>query len=270
MKKHVIICISVLLILLGCRGTAKDTSVQPMASPTDSLQVEIAPLSATPTAALQETPWPYPSNESIFVPEATETPTATPTIEPTAEPTAEPTDTPAPAERYLAEEGVETVAWLSDTQHYANYRKNQLSPDIYPAMTGFLRDKADQMHLVYVVHTGDLVHVNDDLENWQTAREAMDLLNGIPTGVLAGNHDMDPSKGGYPTLATSRAVAHQAPLSVGFSRQEYWTGLPFPFPGDCPNPGIESPTLHADSLLSEPPGKVVKSYSKIPWLFLVE
>ena len=44
---------------------------------------------------------------------------------------------------------------------------------------------------------------------------------------------------------------------MGFSRQEYWSGLPFPSPGDFPNPGIEprSPTLQADSLLSEPPGK---------------
>ena len=42
-----------------------------------------------------------------------------------------------------------------------------------------------------------------------------------------------------------------------FSRQEYWSGLPFPSPGDLPNPGIEprSPTLQVDSLLSEPPGK---------------
>ena len=49
----------------------------------------------------------------------------------------------------------------------------------------------------------------------------------------------------------------QAPLSVGFPRQEYRSGLPFPFPGDLPNPGIEpgSPALQADSLLSEPPGK---------------
>ena len=44
---------------------------------------------------------------------------------------------------------------------------------------------------------------------------------------------------------------------MGFPRQEYRTELPFPSPGDCPNPGIESPILHADSLLSEPPGKVV-------------
>ena len=52
-------------------------------------------------------------------------------------------------------------------------------------------------------------------------------------------------------------VAHQAPLSMGFPRQEYWSGLPFPFPGDLPNPGIElgSPVLQADSLPSEPPGR---------------
>ena len=51
-------------------------------------------------------------------------------------------------------------------------------------------------------------------------------------------------------------VARQAPLSMGFSRQEYWNGLPFPSPGDLPNPGIElgSPVLQADSLPSEPPG----------------
>ena len=51
-------------------------------------------------------------------------------------------------------------------------------------------------------------------------------------------------------------VASQAPLSMGFSRPEYWSGLPFTFPGDLPNPGIElrSPVLQADSLPSEPPG----------------
>jgi len=49
----------------------------------------------------------------------------------------------------------------------------------------------------------------------------------------------------------------QDPPSVGFSRQEYWSSLPFPSPGDLPDPGIEarSPTLQADSLPSEPPGK---------------
>ena len=54
-------------------------------------------------------------------------------------------------------------------------------------------------------------------------------------------------------------VAHQAPLSMGFSRKEYWSGLPFPSPGDLPHPGIKtvslaSPAL-ADRLVLPPPGK---------------
>ena len=55
-------------------------------------------------------------------------------------------------------------------------------------------------------------------------------------------------------FATLRTVANQASLSVGFSRQEYWSGLPFPSPGDLLNPGVEpgSPALKADSLPSEP------------------
>ena len=54
-------------------------------------------------------------------------------------------------------------------------------------------------------------------------------------------------------FATLWTVACQAPLSMEFSRQEYWSGLPFPPPGDLPDPGIESgsPALQADSLLSE-------------------
>ena len=53
------------------------------------------------------------------------------------------------------------------------------------------------------------------------------------------------------------AVARQAPVSVVFPRQEYWSGLPFPSPGDLSDPGMgpTSPALQADSLLSEPPGK---------------
>ena len=52
-------------------------------------------------------------------------------------------------------------------------------------------------------------------------------------------------------------VDYQASLSMGFSRQEYWIGLPLPSPGDLPDPGIEpgSPALQADALPSEPPGK---------------
>ena len=61
-------------------------------------------------------------------------------------------------------------------------------------------------------------------------------------------------------FGTPWTVAHQAPLSMGFSRQEYWNGLPFPSSGDLPNPGIEprSPALQVDALTSERPGKPIK------------
>ena len=56
-------------------------------------------------------------------------------------------------------------------------------------------------------------------------------------------------------FATPWTVAYQAPPSMGSSRQEYWSGLPFPSPGGPPDPGIEprSPALEADALTSEPP-----------------
>ena len=60
-----------------------------------------------------------------------------------------------------------------------------------------------------------------------------------------------------PTLVTPWTVAHKVPLSMGFSRQEYWSGLPFPSSGNLPDPGIEpmSSALQADSLLTELGGK---------------
>ena len=64
-------------------------------------------------------------------------------------------------------------------------------------------------------------------------------------------------------FVTQWTVAFQALPSMVFSRQEYWSGLPFPSPGDLPDPGIEprSPTLEADTLTSEPPGK-----PKLKWI----
>ena len=62
------------------------------------------------------------------------------------------------------------------------------------------------------------------------------------------------------------AIACQAPLSVGFPRKEYWSGLPFPSPSDFLNPGVESgsPVFQVDSLPAEPPGKpnssIIDSY----------
>ena len=67
-------------------------------------------------------------------------------------------------------------------------------------------------------------------------------------------------------FATPWTVAYQAPPSMEFSRQEYWSGLPFPSPGDFPDPGIESgsPALQADSLPSEPPGKTPMGRWQMP------
>ena len=58
-------------------------------------------------------------------------------------------------------------------------------------------------------------------------------------------------------FVTPGTVAHQTPLSIGFSRQDYWSGLPFPFPGDLSNPEIKSwsPALQADCVSTELPGK---------------
>ena len=63
-------------------------------------------------------------------------------------------------------------------------------------------------------------------------------------------------------FATPWTVAYQAPPSMGFSWQEYWSGLPFPSAGDLPDPGIEpgSPAFQADTLTSEPPGKPTNVY----------
>ena len=58
---------------------------------------------------------------------------------------------------------------------------------------------------------------------------------------------------------TPWTIACQAPLSIDFSRQDYWSGLPFPSPGDLPDPGIKhtSPALQVDSLQSEPPRTII-------------
>ena len=67
------------------------------------------------------------------------------------------------------------------------------------------------------------------------------------------------------SLTLCDPIVCQVPLSMGYSRQEYWSGLPFPSPGDLPNSGIKagSPVLQADSLPSKPPsikGGKLKNY----------
>ena len=67
------------------------------------------------------------------------------------------------------------------------------------------------------------------------------------------------------SFVTPWTIAQQAPLSMGFSRQEYWSGLPFPSPGDLPNSGLKprSPALQADSLPAEPQGKPINKHISI-------
>ena len=67
-----------------------------------------------------------------------------------------------------------------------------------------------------------------------------------------------------PTLCDPRTLTSQAPLSMEFSRQEYWCGLPFPSPRNLSDPGVKPrcPTLQADSLPSEPPGELQSCIKK--------
>ena len=79
-----------------------------------------------------------------------------------------------------------------------------------------------------------------------------------PPGAITQNVRVKVSSFSHVQLfVTLWTVACQAPLSMGFLRQEYWSRLPFPPPGNLPDPAIKpgSPALHADSLPSEPPGK---------------
>ena len=72
-------------------------------------------------------------------------------------------------------------------------------------------------------------------------------------------------------FVTPWTVAYHTPPPMGFSRQEYWSGLPFPSPGELPDPGIKprSPALQVDTLPFEPPGKPV-SYSQLRMIYFAE
>ena len=92
-----------------------------------------------------------------------------------------------------------------------------------------------------------------------------DEVFGRSSGCEGGALIVGLSVSRVPLFITTWAAALQAPLSIGFSRQEYWSELPFPSPGDLPNPGIRpaSSALQADSLPSEPPGKPIVGL--VPW-----
>ena len=82
--------------------------------------------------------------------------------------------------------------------------------------------------------------------------------------VVPGHIKPQMSKNAHDSFAAPWTVACQAPLSMGFPRQEYWSGLPFPPPGGLAHLGIKpgSPALQVDSLPSEPPGKTSKKIKR--------
>ena len=175
----------VLMLLIGCGGQNAAQPTESAAPTYDAEDTVIVALELPEETVLNATVPP--------TPQATAEPTAELTAEPTAEPTEEPTPVP---QRYAAMEGVYTIAWMSDPQHYS-----KKFPETYYAMTSFLRDHRDEMRLSYIINTGDLVH-NTDLESeWDVADKAQAMIDDIPNGVLAGNHDVE-NPIGYKTFCT--------------------------------------------------------------------
>ena len=110
-----------------------------------------------------------------------------------------------------------------------------------------------------------------NLEGWDGEADGREVQKGagicIPMADSCRGLTSEPEK--LLSLAqlfvTPQTIAYQAHPSMEFSRQEHWSGLPFPSPGDLPNPGIEprSPALQADALPSEPPGKPRKQQNSV-------
>jgi hypothetical protein len=101
----------------------------------------------------------------------------------------------------------------------------------------------------------EIKRVSQHLLHWQV--DSLPLSNPENPSVTIEKDSEVKSLSRVRLFATPWPVAYQAPLSMGFSRQEYWSGLPFPSSGDLPDSGIEpgSPAFQADALTSEPPGK---------------
>lgn len=173
-----------ILCLIALIGCVKHKEAQPSENAAPAIEAEDT------VAYTAEKP-----AEAMAIATALPTPdhTAEPTVflTPTPEATPEPTEEPL---RYAAPNGVYTIAWMSDPQHYS-----KKFPEIYYSMTSFLRDHREEMNLAYVINTGDLVHNTDLASEWDVADKAQAMIDEIPNGVLAGNHDiLDPI--GYQTF----------------------------------------------------------------------
>ena len=170
-------CFILVIFLLGCAAPMQQTAVmepqQTAAVPTNTPLPEVVITYVDDDTNLASA-IPLPSTP---IPSAVQT--AETTLEPTAAP--EPTSTPL---SYEPGEGVYTIAWISDPQHYS-----AKFPELYESMTMFLRDNREQLHLEYIMHTGDLVNKTSDDAQWKVAQRAQSYIDEIPNGVLAGNHD---------------------------------------------------------------------------------
>ena len=109
----------------------------------------------------------------------------------------------------------------------------------------YLRSIVNRQHI-----TPQLTQIHvDKLSTLNDFQKLLDNINWIRPSLKVQSFSCDR------LFATPWTVAYKPPPSMGFSRQEYWSGLPFPSPGDLPDPGIklESTAFHADALPSEPP-----------------
>ncbi len=124
---------------------------------------------------------------------ATPSPEPTAVVVRTAAPTSTPVPivlTPSPTPKLMSATGsVYTIAWMSDPQYYSKRHNG-----VYECMTLYLREHASELNLAYIINTGDLVHNTADEEQWITASKAMLLIDHIPNGVCAGNHDVGTKK----------------------------------------------------------------------------
>ena len=176
MRKGWIVFLAV-LFLIGCAGTVQTSAPEPT-----PIIVETIIVSVSETGTAQ--------TEPIRTPAPTAVPTDVPNSEPTMTPSPEPTATQIP---YTAKDGVYTIAWISDPQHYS-----AKFPELYEAMTLFLRDHQAEMNLQYIIHTGDLVNKTSDDAQWKVASLSQSYIDDIPNGVLAGNHDCQSPDGFEP------------------------------------------------------------------------
>lgn len=120
-----------------------------------------------------------------------EVPTPVPATLPPSESPAVPTLDLVPKASPAAD-GIYTIAWISDTQFIS-----ESEPEVFYKMTQYLKDNREAINLQYIIHTGDLVDNYDQQEQWDAAVGAMKIIEDIPHGVLAGNHDLETKTENY-------------------------------------------------------------------------